>query len=369
MVNKSEERKLIKEENMENKDISKILADSNTEFSKMLEDSYLKLYKPWIESTMEIFEKMASLSKDAPPQNYRELYDEWIKTYQKFFGKNYPITTLKSNKDTLEKFLAIAEETNKLYKSWTSELEENSRMTKDILQGEQDPAKYKECYDMWIKSYEKMFGELLEVPAKESTKEIFGHCMGIPDICSEYFLQMSKLWKQSYEQLCGPWNESMLKLSEKMTDISMGSTDPEAYKEFQTLLTDIYGKRVQCAEPSKKMFEHFIQNTDIYVSMYKSWIAAIEKMSESVKELSEQTSEQEGYKRFYNLWTKIYEKAFDSFFEDIPTIEGPMKEAMEPVKIMAKIYADMFTKMSKISMKHGVHPESAYPGKNKNCFL
>jgi hypothetical protein len=351
--------------NMENKNISKILAESNTEFSKMLDESYLKLYKPWIESTKEICEKIDSLSKDAPLQQYRELYDEWIKSYQKFFGENCPIPTLKPGKETLEKFLACAEESSKLYKSWISELEENSRKTKEIILSEEDPAKYKECYDMWIRSYEKMFDKLLNMHTQESTKGTSGYCMGIPNIYSEYFLQMSKLWKKSYAQLCGPFNESILKLSEKMTDISVGNTDSEAYKEFYTLLAEVYGKHFQCTEPSKEIFDRFIQNTDIYVNMYKSWIAAVEQLSESTKEFSEQKYDQERYKEFYNLWIKIYEKAFCNFFEDMPTIEGPMKDVMEPVKIMAKMYADSFANMSKMLVGQSIHSTSAYPGKNK----
>jgi len=362
MVKKTEEKKDVNEEN-----IFKTWADSYTAVSKMWEDSYLHLYKPWIESTAEMFEKTSLLSKEATPQKYREFYDEWIKTYQNTFGKFYPIPTLKSNKETLEKFLSSAEESNELYRSWIAQLEENSRKTKEILQDEPDPAKYKEVYDMWIKSYEKIFDELLELPTQESTKEIFGNYMGIPDIYSGSFLQMSKLWKKSYAQLCGPLNESMLKLSEKMAEISRGDAGSEAYKEFYTLWMDTYqetsGKYVQSMEPYREMFEHFVQSTNIYVSMYKSWIAALEKMSEKANELSKQSSDPEAYKEFYNLWVKMYEKAFDSFFEDMPTVRGPMKEIIEPVKIMAKMYADTFARISKIWVKSGVRSASAYPGK------
>lgn len=364
MVNNSEETKILKEENVEHKDISKMLAGGDTEFLKMLEDSYSKLYKPLIESTIEIFEKMASLSKDASPQKYSELYEEWLKTRQRCFGKNYPIPTLKSNKEILEKFLSNAEEFNRLHKSWISELEENSRKTKEILREEQDPAKYQEYCDMWIKSYEKIFDELLEVCAQKSVKDAFGYYMGIPDIYSEHLLQMSKLWKRSYEQFCRPLNESMLKLSGKLTDISRGDAGQDAYKEFYTLLAEIYGKRAQCVD-SKETFDHFIQSTNIYVSMYKSWIAAIEKLSENVKELSDQKYDQDRYKEFYDLWIQIYERAFDSFFEDMPTIEGPMKETMEPMKTMAKMYADMFIKMSKLMVGKSIYPTSAYPEKHK----
>ena len=375
MVKKSEERKeelkeKNTEKNIEKKDIFETWADSYTAVSKMWEDSYLKLYKPWIESTGEMLGKTSLLSKEATPQKYKEFYDEWIKTYQNTFGKFYPIPTLKSNKDALEKFISGAEGSNKIYRSWISELEENSRKTKEILQEEPDPAKHKECYDMWMKSYEKIFDELLELPTQESTKEIFGNYMGIPDIYSGSFLQMSKLWKKSYTQLCGPLNESMLKLSEKMAEISRGDADSEVYKEFYTLWMDTYqetsGKHVQ-SEPSREMFEHFVESTNIYVSMYKSWIDALEKMSKKAEEMSKQTSDSdpEAYNEFYSLWVKMYEKAFDSFFENIPTVGGPMKDVMEPVKVMAKMYADTFARISKMWVKSDFGSASAYPGKNK----
>jgi len=188
MVKRTEEKKDVNEEK-----IFKTWADSYTEVSKMWENSYLNLYKPWIESTGEMLDKASLLSKEATPQKYMEFYDEWMKTYQNTFGKFNPIPTLKSNKEILEKFLSSAEESNKLYRSWISQLEGNSRMTKEILQGEPDPAKYKECYEMWIKSYEKIFDELMELPSQESTKEIFGNYMEIPDLYGELFTDVKTI--------------------------------------------------------------------------------------------------------------------------------------------------------------------------------
>jgi hypothetical protein len=353
MVKKTEEKNNVNEDK---KDLFKTWADSYTALSKMGEDSYLKLYKPWIESTGEMFGKAAELSTDAAPEKYKEFYDEWVKIYQTSFGKFYPIPTLESNKETLEKFLSNAEESNKLYTSWIAELEENSRKTKEILQDKPDPAKYKECHDMWMKSYEKIFDELMELPAKESTKEIFGNFMGMPDIYLGSFLKLSKLWKKSYTQLWGPLNQSMLKLSEKMAEISRGDAGPEAYKEFYILWMD-----TNKVEHSGEMFEHFRKSSDIFLSMYKSWIAALEKMSEKAEEISKQSSDPKAYKEFYNLWVTTYEKAFDGFFDDMPTVEGPMKEVMEPVKIMAKMYADTFNQISKMWSSDF---SSAYQGKN-----
>jgi len=209
----------------------------------------------------------------------------------------------------------------------------------------------------------------MELPAQEFTKEIFGNYMAMPDIYLESFLQMSKLWKISYEKLCKPLNESMMKLSGKMAQISRGDAGPETYKEFYTLWMDtnseLYGKYVKSVQPTGEMFRNFVESTNIYLGMYKSWIKALEKISEKAKEISTQTSDPEVLKEFNNLWIKMYEKAFDSFFEDMPAIGGPMKEVMEPVKIMAKMYAATCIKMSKMWVTSDIGSASAYPGKNK----
>src|SRR3990172_12142913 len=220
MVKKTEEKKDLNEEK-----IFKTWADSYTAVSKMWEDSYLKLYKPWVESTGEMFEKAAFISKDAAPEKYKEFYDEWVKTYQNTFGDFYQIPTVKSNK---------------LYRSWIVRLEENSQNTREVLKGEQDPAKYKEVYDQWIKSYGKIFDELLELPARENIKEAFENYTGVPDFYSETFIRISKLWKNSYAKLYEPWTASISKLSEKAAEISKEGASPEAYKEFYTLWLDTY---------------------------------------------------------------------------------------------------------------------------------
>ncbi len=205
MAKKTEERK---DMNEGNKDIFTTWADSYIAVSKTCEDSYLKLYKPWLETTAEMFEKAALLSKEAAPKQYKEFYDEWMKTYQNTFGKFYPIPTPESNKEKLEKLLASIEESNKLYRSWIAELEENSRKTREMLQGEQDPAKYKEAYDMWINSQKKIFDEFIALSTKENMKEIFGYS-GIPDFYSETFVQLSKLWKDSHEKAFHSFFEDM----------------------------------------------------------------------------------------------------------------------------------------------------------------
>jgi len=348
--------------NEEPKDIFMTWADSYKAVSKMWEDSYQTLYKPWLESTKELYEKAAEISTDAAPQKYKEFYDDWMKTYQNTFGKFYPMQTPESTKEMLEKFMASAEESNRIYRSWIAELEDNSQKTRKILQGTPDPALYKECYTMWMKSYEKIFDDLLSLPATIGTKEIFKNYKGIPDIYSDSFVQISKLWKDSFAKMYEPWTEPISELSDKMVEISRGDAGPEAYKEFYNLWLNTYQKTYgkvfdfQSMQPSKEVFKDFMQNTNIYLKVYKTWIATLEELAQKSKEISEQTTDPKAYEKFYTLWAKMYEKAFDSFFEDMP-IASPMKEMMEPLKMMAKtyamakIYSDNFTMMAKMWAK------------------
>lgn len=350
MVKKTEEKKDINEEN---KDIFKTWADSYTAVSKMWEDSYLNLYKPWLGPKRELFEKVVELSKGATPQKYQEFYEEWVKTYQNTFNNFYQIHTLESSKETFEKLLASAEDSNKMYRGWIADLEENSRVAHDLLKGEPDPAKYKEAYDLWLKSYGKVFDDLLTLPFRQNIKEIFEKLTGAPDIYSNTFEQILKIWDDSYSKLYRPWINSILKLSEKSSEISMGNASPEAYKEFyalwQNTYQETYGKLFdsQSMRTSKETFENFVRNTSVDMTLYKSWIATLEKLSQKIKELSEQNADPETYKEYYNLWAKTYEKAFKNFFEHTPTV-GPFKEIFEPVKNAAKIYADTFINVSKV---------------------
>ncbi len=232
-------------------------------------------------------------------ETYKEFYSEWVKTLRNSFGKMYKIPTLESNKETFEKLLVSAEETNKIYNLWIAELEENSRATRELLQGEPDPAKYTEAYDMWIKSYGRMLNMLNTVPLRQNMKEIFENITGTPDIYSEAFEQISKIWIDSYEKLYVPYIDSMLKVSVKSEEFSRGKASPEAYMEFYTLWMNTY---------------------------------------------------QEKNKEFYNLWAKMYGNAFDNFLDNTPTLR-PFKEVMEPVKNAAKLYTDMFTSISNIWVK------------------
>jgi hypothetical protein len=334
----------------------KTFEDSYIEVSKMWEDSYSKLYKPWFESTEALFKKAFELSKDAAPETYKEFYDEWVKTSQNSFGKFYQIPTLESNKETFEKLLVSAEESNKIHSSWIAELEENSRATREVLQGEAVPAKYLEVYGMWVKSYGKMLNELLTLPFRQNMKFIFENITGTSDTYAEAFEQISKIWMDSFTKLYVPYTNSMLKLSMKSVEISSGNASPQAYKELHTLWMNTYQETygrlfdTQSMRPTKEVLESFVQSENVNLKICKSWIEILGKLSQKAQRLSKQNTDPETYKELYNLWAKMYGKAFDNFFENTPAFNH-FREIMEPMKNAAKVYADTFASISCVGIK------------------
>ena len=110
---------------------------------------------------------------------------------------------------------------------------------------------------------------------------------------------------------------------------------------------DTYDQYLQSMQPSEEAIDGFIQTTNIYLDKYKSWAEALKRMSDRTAQLSKQTSDPETYKEFYDLWIKMYQKGIGTFFEDMPTV-GPMKEMMEPIKIMSRMYTDSLAEMSRM---------------------
>ena len=211
-----------------------------------------------------------------------------------------------NTEELFEKLLVSAEESNKIYRSWIVDLEENSRVTREVLKGEPDPVKYREVYTLWIKSYGKIFDELLALPLRLNINEIFENLTGTPDFYSDTLVQVSKQWKDSFD--------------------------------------------IKSEKPSKEIFESFVQSANFNLNLSKSWIATLEKLSLKARELSKQTADTGTKKEYYYLWAKMYDKAIDNFSENTPTV-SPFKEILEPVKNAAKIYADTFTGISNLWVK------------------
>lgn len=348
-INIKEENLNVKEEKMPTKDIFTVWSDSIVGLSGIWEDSYVKLYRPWAEFTMEMSDKTKELSMNATPEQYKKFFKEWTDIYKANFGNLYPVPILEPDRETLKNFLDHGEDLNKLFSSWARETETNMRKTSEILQSEPDPVKYKECYDMWMKSHVKTFDEFLSIQSMGSMKQISEN-MGIPGNYPEAFAEMTKLWRNSFDRLYTPWIKAMQDISESAAKISSGTAGTEAYKEFynlwiktaQTTFERIFDPRSM--QPSKEVFESFMESTNISLNLYKSWIEALEKISEKTRDISKISTSPETYTEFCRLWAKMNEKAFEDFFEDMP-VAGPMKEMMEPIKTVSNMYANMFSRM------------------------
>ncbi len=261
---------------------------------KMWEDSYTKIYDPWSVTMEEVLEKMTSMPKEYMPEKYEGLYDEWTKIYQKNLKKfkdDIMETNTKPNKEVVRRILSDSESSFRLYKLWIRELETNSKKVRKMFKGDPDLIKYNEYYDTLTKSCEKIFYEFLSLPA-----------IGRPKKYKEFYDN----WMNSYKYIY------------------------DGHGQF-----------------SKDMFENFIRDTTIYLDLYRSWIITLEKMLAKTKIASKQSDYLEVYEEFSNVWINMYEKVFNTFFDDMPMI-GPMKEIMEPVKVMTMIYTDIFINSSKI---------------------
>jgi hypothetical protein len=160
-------------------------SESN-EFLKMWGESNIKLYQPWIDFVGEESTMMTDMSMNATPKKYQEFYDNWMKTYRNSFGKVYPVPAT-SPKEALEEIIKCANDSNKVYMSWVEEFEENSKKTSEVLNNGNDPAKYRDCYESWIKTYEKVSEDIIDNPAIRYQKEIFSNYTGIPDFDSGSF--------------------------------------------------------------------------------------------------------------------------------------------------------------------------------------
>ncbi|NJD51321.1 MAG: hypothetical protein FIB07_00460 [Candidatus Methanoperedens sp.] len=352
MVKESEEK--LANEMREVKNAINLWVDNSNEFLKLWSDSNIKLYKPFIEFVGDNSLKMADMSMNASPIKYKEFYEEWIKTYNDTYGKIFQ-AEISSPREALEDFIKIADESNKVYMSWIQEFGENSKKTTHVLNNGSDPAQYKEIYDSWMQTYEKVIDDINEHPAIKYQRNAFGRYTGIPDFYSESIAKMAKQIKEVYSKLYTPSDDSIKKFSDQMAKLSKGEANPETYKEFYDLWIDTYKEASskvfdpKTMTPSKEILDNLKESTDVSINLFKSWTEALEKMSEKMKDQSKLTTDPETFKEFYNLWVNMYEKTSKDIFESVPLV-GPLKDMMEPVKSAYQTYSDTSIKMSKMWM-------------------
>jgi hypothetical protein len=329
--------------------------ESYSAMSKVWQESYTDLYNPWIESTGKLFDKAKELSGQPSPEKYKEFYEELVKTQQDTLGRLYPMQKAMTDDKTLDKLVASAEASTNLIKAWSAELEENSRKTQKMLLSGASPEDYKDSYEMWIKSYEKMFDEFLGMMTSKDTKDVFEAYTGMPNMYLTNLAEAAGMWRASYKDMYTPWAELTFELSEKFSELSKGDASPEKYREFydQWMKTykETYAKMftTDMTKPSKEMVEDMLQGMNNSTELYNSWLMALEKTTEKMKDLLANATEAESYREFYGQWFDTYEKAYKDFFELMPAVE-PMKILIDPLKKAARAQADTYANATKMWM-------------------
>ncbi len=338
--------------NPERKDVFKMWTDSYSAMTKMWEDSYVNLYDPWVQSAGRLFDKAMELSKESSPEKYREFFDELTKSQQTTLSKLYPMPRPVTDKDTLEKFVSAAQRSNELMRSWTEQIRDNAAKTQEILASGAPPSEYSGFYEMWRKTYEKMFDDFLGLIVSDSTKEVFEATVGVPGVYLQNFAEVVKLWRDAYQNLYTPLMDASIKLSQRWSDISKGQATPESYRDFYDQWMNAYREsyermfNIESGQPYKDVVENLMRSTDNAMTMYKSWISSMDKMSAKMSEVLSRSMDPQVYMEFYDLWVQTYEKALEDFFEYAPMME-PMKKMMEPMRTAVKAQIDAYANLSK----------------------
>jgi polyhydroxyalkanoate synthesis regulator phasin len=339
----------------ERKNPFNVWTDSYSTMSKIWQESYTDLYNPWIESTGKLFDKAVKLSGETSPEKYKEFYEELVKTQQDALGRFYPMLKAMTNRRTLDMLVTSAQGATDLMKEWSAELEENSRKTQKMLLGGMSPEDYKNSYEMWIKSYEKMFDEFLGMMTSKNTKEVFEAYTGMPNMYLTNLAEAAKMWRESYKDMYTPWEKLTFELSQKFFELSKGDASPAEYKEFYDQWMNTYKETyaemfaTDMTKPSKEMVDEMLQGMQNSMELYNSWLMALEKTTEKMKDLLTNATEAESYREFYGQWFDTYEKAYKDFFELMPAVE-PMKILIDPLKKAARAQADTYANATKMWM-------------------
>ncbi len=342
-------------------DVFKMWTESYSLVSKMWEDSYANLYDPWIQSAGKLFDKATEVSRQSTPEKYREFYDELVKTQQDAMSKLSPMAMRLTDRATLEKFMSAAEESNKLLRTWSSELSENAKRTQEILTSGATPGEYQEFFNMWRGSYERMYDDFINMITSDKMAEMVEGYSGMPPLYIRNLGELAKLWRETYQNIYGPLIDSGTKLSAKLSELSRGQAAPETYREFYEEWMNAYREAYErmfsmdFGSPSKSMMDNLLQSTNSSMNMYKSWSEALGKMSDKMRDVMSRSMDPEVYREFYDLWIKTYEKALEDFFEYMPGME-PMRKMMEPIKQAAKMQLEAYSNATRMWMNWAKAP-------------
>ncbi|MBI5359536.1 MAG: hypothetical protein HZA48_03035 [Planctomycetes bacterium] len=162
------------------------MGDFNESIKKSLENFtqfYDQNYKPFVENWTKLSGQMQdAFNGKQDPAKFKELYNSWMQGYESAFGKFLKMPMVGPSRQVLEKihknidsFMkycgATVDFSMVLYSPSKETIEELVQKAQTILKGEVTQEKYKQFYELLVKTFEDRFYQLFKTPAfSESIK-------------------------------------------------------------------------------------------------------------------------------------------------------------------------------------------------------
>ncbi|HLD36053.1 MAG TPA: poly(R)-hydroxyalkanoic acid synthase subunit PhaE [Planctomycetota bacterium] len=154
-------------------DFSESIKKSLENFSQFYDQNY----KPFVENWSKLSSQMGdALKGKQDPAKYKELYNSLMQGYEAAFGKFLKMPMVGPSRQVLEKihtsidsFMkycgATVEFSMLLYSPSKTTIEELTQKAQTILKGEATQEKYKQFYELLVKTFEDRFYQLFKTPA------------------------------------------------------------------------------------------------------------------------------------------------------------------------------------------------------------
>ncbi|MBI4833832.1 MAG: hypothetical protein HY811_03285 [Planctomycetes bacterium] len=142
-------------------------------WQKMYKENYQPMMDNWRKASEDALEMM---KPGVAPAKAKEFYNAWIKGYESTFGKFLKMPMMGPSRNVSDKMMksmdafikycgSTADFYMMMYSPSTSAMEELSKKASELLKGDVTPEKYKEFYEMLVKTFEDKFYALFRTPA------------------------------------------------------------------------------------------------------------------------------------------------------------------------------------------------------------
>ncbi|MDI6733187.1 MAG: poly(R)-hydroxyalkanoic acid synthase subunit PhaE [Planctomycetota bacterium] len=152
---------------------NELIKNSLENFSRF----YTANYQPFIENWNKISQETDKILREKPdPTKYKEFYSTLMQGYESALGKFIKMPMVGPSRLLLEKvfksidafikyYTAIVDFNMVFYSPGKETVEELARKATDLLKGEVTQEKYKQFYELLIKTFEDRFFQLFKTPA------------------------------------------------------------------------------------------------------------------------------------------------------------------------------------------------------------